>query len=123
MEERLNKSVNQTLQPILDNICSSKKPKETLQKGNDDGNDGSQGRLANGELLTVLRTLNDQISRIRSLVDLPGLKNNIASSPTNSPKPTPSPMQKQAPLELISTTKTHIRNSISYVIQTLEKIW
>ena len=67
-----------------------------MQKGNDDGNDGSQGRLANGELLTVLRTLNDQISRIRSLVDLPGLKINIAESPTNSPKPILSLMQKQA---------------------------
>ena len=49
MEDRLNKSVNQILQPILDNIYSTKKAKILSQNGKEKVNNGSQGGLANGE--------------------------------------------------------------------------
>ena len=83
LEERLQKSVNQTLQPILEVLYSPEKAQKKINKLEEEDDNHQKGQQANGELLTVMKALTEHLNRLGALPT-----NNPGTSMANSSLPT-----------------------------------
>jgi hypothetical protein len=83
LEEKLKQSVNQTLQPILEAIHTPEKVSKRIQKAEEEAENSQFGALAQGELITIMKGLTEQINRLGAMPQ--GL--NLAT-PTTPTQPT-----------------------------------